>query len=189
MKNELVEIGFPINLAASFEELPAAVLRSDASSTESLLEAFKKVFHSPPAKANRDVVFVWAVDNPYTHDIESRSQSKLVYIEKTKWNIATRWRTSGLRLLTADHEDGEVRDTSSLRSYADVNRNWSFYSRLIQKHGPMRIWWATCQNLNELSGWMVKDSEGWEQHLLALYQAKHGCRPLKNRVGGKLYKA
>ena len=50
----------------------------------------------------------------------------------------------------------------------------------------MSIWWASSAMLNEAARTSAHSSGAWEGHLLALYKARHGCRPLKNRKGGYL---
>lgn len=186
---EFVTIGLMPNLAKCFVPLPQAIEPSDEPSPESLYHAFRQVFRAPEAKAGRDVVFVWTVDRPYTHDQGKNSTSRFVYIEKTKSTMWARWSNENLRRVTTDFDDRDIDCApSSIRAYADANRNFTFYRHLVRDHGPLRIWWASSEVLNEAAGSSGHNSEAWEGHLLALYLEKHGCRPLKNRRGGRLLK-
>lgn len=187
MTNEFTEIGLQANLAKCFVQLPLILERTDAQSPKSLYEAFHRLFRCKEAKTTRDVVFVWTVDKPYMHDQCKKLPSQFVYIEKTKGTMSGRWSNENLRRVTTDFESEPINDApSSLRAYADANMNLTFYSRLIHEHGPLRIWWSSSAILNETAGSSLHNSEAWEGHLLALYIEKHGCRPLKNRKGGRL---
>ncbi len=86
----------PHHVAATKETYPAP----------ELLESFLKMFRCEEARAKRDVVFVWAVDKPYSHGQGNGLTSQLVYIEKTKATISGRWRNGYLRRITTAHQDG-----------------------------------------------------------------------------------
>ncbi|MDE2616260.1 MAG: hypothetical protein KGL73_04460 [Burkholderiales bacterium] len=185
--DELMSLGVPAEVAGCFASLPHEVNSSDAESAETLRAAFTRLFRCDQAKAERDVVFIWAVDQPYLHCPNGALPTQFVYVEKTVGTIYTRWRKEYLRRITTDYADGDLTgDATDLRTYADANHNWTFYSNLIRRYGPLRIWWASCTRLNTASGWALRDSKVWEDHILGLYMARHARRPLKNRVGGSI---
>lgn len=181
MLTELSDIGLPLDLVRCFVSLPESVSSSEQMTQEALYEAFRRMFRCKEARGPRGIVFVWAVDNPYRHDASNKPPSCITYIEETAQTISARWSKSHLINLTNDHDDGAVEgDLNYLRPYADVNRNFIFYTRLIQEHGPLRIWWASSSTLSETSGKCL-DARGWEAHLLDLYAKRFQCLPLKNR--------
>lgn len=187
MMHEFTDIGLRSGLASCFNPLPKIIEPADALNQETLYKAFHRVFRCNEAKAERDVVFVWAVDKPYMHAQGKTFPSQFVYIEKTKGTMCSRWTNENLRRVTTDYDEGAIEgDPTSLRSCADANMNLTFYSRLIREHGSLSIWWASSAILNKSAGLSSHNSEAWEGHLLALYMHKHGCRPLKNRKGGFL---
>ncbi len=185
--HEFSQIGLQPNLTRCFIPLPEVIGPTDALSPKSLYEAFYNVFRCKEAKTIRDIVFVWTVDRPYIHDQCERLPSQFIYIEKTKGTMSGRWSNENLRSVTTDFSGESTGDTPSvLRGFADANLNLTFYSRLILDHGPLSIWWSSSAMLNEVAGTSTHNAEAWEGHLLALYVAKHGCRPIKNRKGGRL---
>lgn len=186
MQAELTQIGLSFGLASVFARLSETVDPSDASSQEDLRKAFLKVFRCADASKAKDVVFIWAVDRPYTHHPSTR-QSKFVYIEKTVGTISSRWRDSYVGRICRDKGGIDLDlNAANLRLYADADLNLTFYGRLIREHGPFTIWWASCKALNDASGLHFESSEAWERHLLGLYKRHFGLRPLKNRRGGRI---
>jgi hypothetical protein len=187
MTRELIDIGLRPDLASCFVEIQQVVEPHAAQSKEMLFEAFQRMFRTPEARINNDVVFVWAVDQPYVHNAGRCRASQIVYIEKTKRSMSRRWSNENLRRITTDF-DNSPSDAAldSLIAHANANRNLTFYRELIQRHGALRIWWATSERLNQTSATPHYNAEAWEGHLLALYLDAHECRPLKNRRGGRL---
>ncbi len=183
---ELTLIGLHPALAKCFVPLSKSVESSDELTPAAMYSAFHQIFRCPDAKAVRDVVFVWTVDRHYVHDQGKNSMSHFVYIEKTKNTMWARWSNEYLRRVTTDFDDRIITcDVSSIRAHADTNRNFAFFNHLIRHHGPLRVWWAGSEQLNEVARCSPHSSEAWEGHLLALYLVRHGCRPLKNRRGGR----
>ena len=184
---ELTLIGLHPQLAKCFVPLPKFVEPRDELTPADLYKSFHQLFRCPEAKVVRDVVFVWTVDTPYVHDQGNNSLSHFVYIEKTKNTMWGRWSNEYLRRVTTDFDDRLITcDANSIRAHADANRNFAFFSYLIRHHGPLRVWWASSEQLNKAASSYPYNSEAWEGHLLALYLTKYGCRPLKNRRGGRL---
>lgn len=178
---ELYEIEFPAALSSCFKKLPEIIESTQVGSHEALLAAFHHVFQCEQAKSQHGVVFIWAVDKPYVHDSGNRLASKISYIEKTDQTISARWPRNSIINLTTDQEEGDIKgEPNFLRSYADVNKNLTFYNRLIREYGPLHIWWAGSASLNEASGTSLSPRD-WERHLLTLYRNRHNCLPLKNR--------
>lgn len=172
-------------LSAAFKPLPGSVFPEDAESPERLCHGFQRIFRTAEAAAARDVVFLWVVDNSYLHHEYNKLPSSIVYIEKSDRSISNRWPNSYFKRITRDSKRVLLADVGGLRQYSDANLNWTFYSRLVREHGPLRVWWATRSALNAASGLTIKTAAEWEGHILKLYMLNHGCRPLKNRRGGR----
>lgn len=186
MQAELTQIGLSTGLVSVFEKLSESIESGETLSQEDLRQAFLKVFRCADASRAKDVVFIWTVDRPYTHH-PTAHQSKFVYIEKTVGTISSRWRNAYVGRICRDKNGIELdRTAPDLRLFADADLNLTFYGRLIREHGPFTIWWASCKALNEASGLKFENSEAWERHLLGLYKRHFGCRPLKNRRGGRV---
>jgi len=111
-----------------------------------------------------------------------------VCIEISKGTLAGRWPKRFFHNITRDYtHKGEASTGAGLQELADRDKNFSFYSRLIQEHGPLRVWYATLDELNAAAK-KANLSERttvreWERHLIKSYRGIHGCqrRPLKNR--------
>jgi hypothetical protein len=152
---------------------------------ETLLKAFQRVFHSTEAKAAKNVVFIWAVDNPFVHECGNQLHSTISYIEITKGRLATRWPTRYLLKILHDKHRSEPVGNMGLQELAKKDKNFTFYSRLISEHGPLRVWYANLTELNSTALDPAKSSRTtvreWEKNLIKAYRRVHGCRPLKNR--------
>ena len=166
----------------SFKRISSAISSADADTAESLLAAFVRTFRGQEAGLGRNVVFIWSVDQPYSHTEGHCLPSSIINIEKTKNTIATRWSQASLIKLTTDFTKREVVDINNLGHLALANRNLSFYQRIVRENGPLRISWCEATTLNAASGGeLIDSSRHWEQKLIKAYKAEHNCFPLKNR--------
>lgn len=182
---ELDELLKSAALSAVFKPLPGCIFPEDAQTPEQLCLGFQRIFRTPDAATARDVVFLWVVDNQYIHHEFNKLPSGIVYIEKSDRSISNRWPNAYFKRITRNSKRVLSSDVSTLRPYADADLNWTFYSRLVREHGPLRVWWATRSALNAASGLAIKTAAEWESHILKMYMLSHGCRPLKNRRGGR----
>lgn len=166
----------------SFKRISSAISSADAVTSESLLAAFLRTFRGKEAMVGRNVVFIWSVDQPYLHTEGHCLPSSIIYIEKTKNTIATRWNQASLIKLTKDFTKREVVDINNLGHLALANRNLSFYQRLVRENGPLHVSWCDAATLDAASGReLIDSSRQWEQRLILAYKAEHNCFPLKNR--------
>lgn len=172
----------------ALRELPERINPADTTDPETLRVAFKRVMHCGDAKKAKNIVFVWAVDNPYVHESGNRLTSTIGYIEMTTTSLSRRWTDSFFYKLTKDHKHrGDVSPSAGLEELAMQDKNFSFYSQLIHNHGPLRIWYATLDELNAAAlrqGKKPKETvRAWEKALIQAYRKVHGKRrrPLKNR--------
>lgn len=169
-----------------FRELGDHIAQSEAENREMLRTAFCRVFHAPDARQARNIVFIWAVDRPFQHERGHQLVSTISYIEMTKGSLAGRWPKQYFRRITRNKALGETPNApDSLQQLADRDQNWSFYSRLIQDHGPLRVWYASLDDLNAAAvdpeSNRLHTVRDWERRLIKSYRRLHGCRPLKNR--------
>lgn len=169
-----------------FRELSDHIAPSDAADRERLVAAFCRVFHAPDARQAKNIVFIWAVDRPFQHERGHQFASTVSYIEMTKGSLTGRWPKAYFRRITRDKPVGETPFApDSLQQLADRDRNWSFYSRLIREHGPLRVWYASLDDLNgaalDAETNALSTVREWERRLIKSYRRLHGCRPLKNR--------
>jgi hypothetical protein len=174
----LGEILSPIFLEGSpFQPLPAQIEREDAGSPKSLSEGFKRLFGCKEAREAWNVAFIWALDQPYHHS--DGSLSTVVYIEKTKRSIFLRW-SPHIRCLVTGAPIEKPMDSQDLRELANHD-TLRFYSTIIAAYGPLRVWWADVDHLNEASHRKLDRALDWERLLLTSYLERYHCSPLKNR--------
>lgn len=164
-----------------FQCLPTRVERTDAGDPRSLRAGFERLIACPEAKQATNVVLIWALDNQYLHAEGSREPSTVVYIEKTDGSIFGRWSRYCADLATG-RSGGEPTTSESLRGLATVD-NLRFYTEVVGKHGPLRVWWADVARLNGASALRLPSPREWERLLLKTYRERYGCLPLKNRRG------
>ncbi len=162
-----------------FVSLPARIDPCDAQDAESLRAAFERVFFCPEARSCRNVVFIWVVQTPYRHSVGRYCESNIVYVEKTKHSIFSRW-SNHYPLLVSGSLSTDESASKGLRTLARQD-NLQFYTRLIREHGPMRIWWSDVATLNAASNRQLVKAREWECVILENYWHRHECLPLKNR--------
>ena len=169
-----------------FQQLAGCITSGQATSCDSLYGAFIALFHGAGARVPSNIVFIWAMDHPYRHDSGNKLESTVVYIEMSKGTISGRWPKGYFKNLTRDCSNVALTGIDAgLQELAD--KNFSFYSRLIQLHGPLRVWYATLENLNSdalKSGKPTYETvREWERVFIKSYRSVHGAkrRPLKNR--------
>ncbi|MFO1244729.1 MAG: hypothetical protein U1E71_06035 [Ramlibacter sp.] len=165
--------------ASPFKPLPGDIRHDDASSATALIAAFKRVFNCEKAREVSNVVFYWCVSTPYVHTDGKQFPSTISYIEIATGTLSGRWTSfSFLR-------EGEEDAPGDLRHLAKNNDNLAFYSRLIREYGPMRVLYATLDDMNTSALRHEKQKRenvrDWERHLLKAYKTAHGVLPLKNR--------
>jgi hypothetical protein len=164
-----------------FRRLNAQVEPEDASDVTRLRAGFERVFRSEEAERERDVVFIWALEKEYRHSDGKRECSRIVYVEKTIDTISRRWPSRYVELLVKGADAEERPDLNDLRSLANTPANGLFYRTIIEKLGPLCVWWANVQRLNETPNHTLANSREWERHILQCYRDRHSCLPLKNR--------
>lgn len=168
-----------------FRLLGDFIAPEETGDRDTLVKAFQRVFHSMEARTANNIVFFWAVDNPYLHDSGNRLSSTISYIEMTKGSLAKRWPTRYLLKITHDKHMSEPVANMSLQELANKDKNLTFYSRLIREHGPLRVWYASLAELNAAGIDPANSTRTtvreWERSLIKAYRRVHGCRPLKNR--------
>lgn len=165
-----------------FRELSDHVKPNEADDREGVVESFCRVFHAPDAYTAQNIVFFWAVDRPYQHEKGHGFESTISYIEMTKGALARRWPRGYFRNITYNKPLGDKPIVqTSLQQLADKDQNWSFYSRLIREHGPLRVHYATLTELNNVGYSTMHTVREWERTLIKAYRGVHGCRPVKNR--------
>jgi hypothetical protein len=175
------DIGLPAHFAECFQPLPGEITREDCSSPEALKKAFRRVLQSAAANKETGVVFVWAVEDPYP--LTNTATSRVSYIEKTDLTIAGRWRSKIHFLVTDGSTPSSPAGDLDLVRWARESSNWSFYSQLIQRHGALRVWWASAAQLSTAASAEHFTPVQWEAHMLRSFQDRHGCLPAKNRKG------
>lgn len=159
-------------VGAVFRLLPVSVAAGDAASKDSLVRGFERMFHCDEAKQERDVVFCWMLAQPYS---DGALTSRIVNIEETSLTISERWMNE-IHWLAKDVGQPGAEDLRALAS----NRSWSFYSKAINLHGPLSVWWASTASLNAASGLARANAREWEKELIARFRELHDCWPLKN---------
>lgn len=171
--------GFP------FRALTEVLKPHEASDLNTLRQGFERVFHCEDAQAARNVVFFWAVDRPFHHESGHRLASTISYIEITKGSIARRWPSRYIKKITRDKKTAEGLVVLGLEQLAKYDKNLSFYSQLIREHGPLRVWYAGLEDLNQCARKANLSELGtireWERMMIKTYRKLHGGRPLKNR--------
>jgi hypothetical protein len=181
--NKIIESNFG---SFSFQLLPGQIDPHQANTPESLFQVFINVFHGDEAKSAKNVLFIWTVTRPFEHTNGYGHPSTVSYIEISTGSLAGRWPKGFFRNITHDEsKKGEVSADGGLQELADKDKNFSFYSRLIQDYGPLRVWYATLDDLNAAALEAGQDRRetirDWERHIISSYRAIHGVRPLKNR--------
>jgi hypothetical protein len=164
-----------------FRAVPEMLHPEHVRDRETMFRELRRVLHCPEARIGKDMVLVWAVERPYTHSDGNRHSSTIVYIEKTVHSAYRRWPARYLKKLTTDYTSRPLSKPDDLRNLAEQNRNYSFYSRMVQNFGPLGIWQASAAELNDVSSQSLGSSREWETLLLRTYFRRHGCFPLKNR--------
>jgi hypothetical protein len=162
-----------------FQCLPEQVEQQDAQDTPSLRAGFERVFGCQAAKRARNVVFIWTLDKQYHHCDGLRKPSTVVYVEKTKRSIFGRW-SRDAKLLTTGTDTAKPIDSENLRALANSD-NLQFYRTIVASLGPMRVWWADVEHLNEAAKQSLADPRQWEHLILKSYRGCYDCLPLKNR--------
>ena len=166
----------------AFRAVPGAVTSDDVSTGQALVESLLRIVRSPEGKKNGHAIAVWALDTPYTHQDGRKRPSCVTYIEKVAECLAYRWSRSHLLNFGTDEGNrGELENPGCLRQLAQLDYNFTFYSQLIRRHGPLRIWLATVDELNAAGDRVFASHREWEQHLNLAYLEEYGCLPLKNR--------
>lgn len=167
-------------------ELPERLEPSDAVDPKTLRAAFKRVMHCEAARKAKNIIFIWAVEKPYIHDSGNRLASTIAYIEITKNALSVRWPQRFFFNITSDYRHkGDAAADAGLEELARKDKNFSFYSRLIREHGPMRIWYANLEDIQTAG--IDGEKDRWtsvracEKALIQAYRKVHGVRPLKNR--------
>ena len=74
-----------------FKPLPVVLPREAAETEESLRSAFLEVFTHEEACVARNVVFFWAVTEPFVHLNGSQRPSTISYVEITTRSLKNRW--------------------------------------------------------------------------------------------------
>ena len=167
-----------------FKVLPIGISQECSNDQQRLHEAFCAAFHDPSAKESKNVVFMWVLDKPFPVRSGNSKSTPISYIEISKRTIAERWPDRFFINITKDYTHrGEVGLDADLQELADRDKNFLYYSTLIRDYGPMRIWVATLEELNEvaqpnLSWTSVRE---WERHLIKSHRTIYGFRPPKNR--------
>lgn len=164
-----------------FRAVPEVLLPEHVDDRATMLRELQRVFHCAEARTGKEMVLIWAVEQPYTHSDGHGRSSTIVYIEKTVHSAFRRWPTRYLRMLSTDYTSRPLSKPDDLRHLATQNRNYSFYSKMVQDFGPLTIWQAGAADLNCVSSKSLPSSRAWENLLLRKYFARHGCLPLKNR--------
>ena len=157
-------------------------------SQQALLAGFQLVFQSGLAKQSSNGVLIWAVYKPYQTN-GKEPYSTIVNIDKTDGSIAQRWPPRNLRNLADDNCRSKNKQTIwpspiglTLRQLADADFNLSFYQQLISNYGPLSVYWASVDDLNQASkGVPHQTARDWECQLCSAYVTYHWCLPLKNR--------
>jgi hypothetical protein len=169
-----------------FRRLPGQIAANQTGTEEVLVDALAELFAHPDAAAARNVLFFWAVENPFQHANGKMLISTISYIEITSGRLADRWpRRNLLRATRNGSKKGIAQIHDPLHRLADLDKGFWFYSRLIREHGPLAIYYATLLELNAAA---VANARGpkatvreWERTLIRAYRHTHGVRPLKNR--------
>jgi hypothetical protein len=177
----LTEILSPIfDKGSPFQCLPEQVKQADSTSSKSLQDGFKRVLRCENAKQAQCVVFIWVLDQPYSH--RNGLLSKVVYVEKTEHTIFRRWPPKDIEKLVKGADAEELPALTDLRRLARQcgSENGLFYRTIIARYGPMSVWWATVENLNKYSNHTLACPRDWERLLLTSYRKRYSCLPLKN---------
>lgn len=173
-------------LRIPFNALPECLTAADAGSPEALHAALLRMFQHPQARTMEQCLAIWALDHPYPARSSGRS-STILYIEIAIGSLYGRWSPGKLaNLVTDDLVKSDAPPASDdLGELARYDRNWSFYSRAVARHGPLRIWWLDGAALSTAgvppAGSRMGVARHWEHALLTAYKAHHGHYPLKNR--------
>ncbi|MEJ8837777.1 hypothetical protein [Ramlibacter sp. AN1133] len=173
------ELGLPQPLAGCFRPLAGEIAPVHCSDPASLQEALRSVLLHKPDEDPAGVVFVWTVQHPYP--VSASAKSRISYIEKTDKTISQRWRPYIALLASDGGSDPLPPGELDLVRWARESSNWSYYSQLIVRHGPMQVWWASAAKLNAAAGGVQYKPVQWEGHLLRCFHRRHGCLPAKNR--------
>lgn len=164
-----------------FRALPEKLHAEHVRENVRMAEELRRVFHCPAASVGKEMVLVWALDRPYTHSDGHGQPSTIVYIEKAVGSARRRWPMQHLRTLAQDFTSRPILDADDLRHLARQNRNYSFYSKIVESFGPLSVWQASTADLNAASCMSLTSSRAWEHRILLKYIKRHGCLPLKNR--------
>jgi hypothetical protein len=167
--------------ASPFRPMKTQVERREADDTKSLRAGFESVLRSDEAKQRRRVVFIWTLAASYRHSDGERKRSRIVYVEKTMGSIFSRWPPRYIELLVRGADAEELPALGELRRLANRPGNGLFYRTIIAALGPLQVWWADVERLNEASKQTLSDPRKWEHLILKRYCKHHGCLPLKNR--------
>jgi hypothetical protein len=162
-----------------FQCLPTGVETHEVQEVVSLRAGFTRLLLGSAAQQACNAVLIWALDQPYRHTEGTCDLSTVVYIEKTDGSIYQRW-NGQIAKLTRGTLATAPTDVQNLRALAKRD-SLRFYRTSIGAFGPLRIWWAALSHLNSAAAQPQTSPRGWEHLLLAHYQERYGCLPLKNR--------
>lgn len=164
-----------------FRAISEILLPEHVDDRTTMLRELQRVFHCAEAREGKEMVLIWAVEQPYTHSDGHGYSSTIVYIEKTAHSAFRRWPMRHLKNLSTDFTSRPLSKPDDLRHLATQNRNYSFYSKIVRGFGPLTVWQASATDLNCVSSKSQPSSRAWENLLLRKYFARYGCLPLKNR--------
>lgn len=162
-----------------FQCLAIGIEPHEAQEESSLRAGFTRLLLGPEAQQACNAVLIWTLDKPYCHTEGSCKLSTVVYIEKTDGSIFKRW-NGQIAKLTRGTLETTPTDAENLRMLAKQD-SLRFYRAAIQNLGPLRVWWAELAQLNSAAAQPQTSSRAWEHLLLARYEERYGCLPLKNR--------
>ena len=168
-----------------FQCLPAQIAPEATATQESLRVGFNSLLCCPEAREVNNAVFLWVLEKPYQHQDGKHELSTVIRIEKTVNSIQQRWNRYIENLVTDYGNNININHDNYLRSLADNDQNLSFFREIISKYGPLKIWWASLEDLNQSSTKNSFDNpQQWEKLICQTYVKHHRCYPLKDRKCG-----